>query len=336
MADSRQHKTWGSRLRFLLRGVGLAGVAVAVVGAGLAAAALPAVDFGTQAGWKSIPALLREAANGDHGSLAQVGTYMLVGGLGALALAVAVEALGALFTGVGRRTAASTSATLGAVAAVALLLLVNAYSFTHSARFDCTRDKRFTLPPELAEQLEKMRASAPTTIVVLQKHKMFGNLQTERDSYTKAAEAVVTEKVQDLVDRFREFGPQFNVVVFDTEAFGYKERLNELTRDAPELKAAIKDAPENSILFHANKRVQRLAFNEFLQLDHAASRASDDPDLDGRRANLVLRCRSAARRSRCASFTSGSRPRPWGAKRSRSPARRRRSRRRASTWWTWC
>jgi hypothetical protein len=288
MADSRQHKTWGSRLRFLLRGVGLAGVAVAVVGAGLAAAALPAVDFGTQAGWKSIPALLREAANGDHGALAQTGTYLLVGGLGALALAVAVEALGALFTGVGRRTAASTSATLGAVAAVALLLLVNTYSFTHSARFDCTRDKRFTLPPELAEQLEKMRASAPTTIVVLQKHKMFGNLQTERDSYTKAAEAVVTEKVQDLVDRFREFGPQFNVVVFDTEAFGYKERLNELTRDAPELKAAIKDAPENSILFHANKRVQRLAFNEFLQLDHAASRASDDPDLDGRRANLVL------------------------------------------------
>lgn len=283
MADSRQQKTWGSRLRFLLRGVGLAGIAVAVVGAGLAAAALPNVDFGAQAGWKSVVSLLREAANGDHGALAQTGTYMLVGGLGALVLALAVEALGALFTGMGRRTAAGTSATLGAGAAVALLLIVNAYSFTHYARVDCTRDKRFTLPPELAEQLEKMRASAPTTIVVLQKHKMFGTLTDARDSYTKAAEAVVTEKVRDLVDRFREFGPQFKVSVLDTEAFEYPTQVEALTTGAPELLAAIDGAPENSILFHANKRVQRLAFNEFLQLDKAGSRAANDG-----RANLVL------------------------------------------------
>lgn len=283
MADSRQKKTWGSRLRFLLRGVGLVGVAGAVVGAGLAAAALPTVDFGTQAGWKSVVPLLTEAAAGDHGALAQVGTYMLAGGLGALVLALAVEALGALFTGIGRRTAASTSATLGAVAAVALLVIVNAYSFTHYARFDCTRDQRFTLPPDLAEQLEKMRASAPTTIVVLQKHKMFGTLTDARDSYTKAAEAVVTEKVRDLVDRFREFGPQFKVSVLDTEAFEYPAQVEALTADAPELLAAIDAAPENSILFHANKRVQRLAFNEFLQLDKTGSRAANDG-----RANLVL------------------------------------------------
>ncbi len=283
MADSRQQKTWGSRLRFLLRGLGLAGVAVAVVGACLAAAALPAVDFGTKAGWKSVGPLLAEAASGDHGTLAQAGTYMLVGGLGALALAVAFELLGALVTGVGRRTAASTSATIGATAAVALLLVVNAYSFTHFQRFDCTRDKRFTLPPELAEQLGTMRASAPTTIVVLQKHKMFGNLRAERDSYTKAAEEVVTEKVRDLVDLFRELGPQFKVAVLDTEAFEYPARVEALTAGAPELLAAIDAAPENSILFHANKRVQRLAFNEFLQLDKAASRAAD-----GGRANLVL------------------------------------------------
>jgi hypothetical protein len=283
MADSRQNKTWGSRLRFLLRGVGLAGVAVAVAGAGLAAAALPAVDFGTQAGWKSVVPLLTEAAAGDHGALAQVGAYMLVGGLGALALALVVEALGALFTGLGRRTAAGTSATLGAVAAVALVVLVNAYSFTHYARFDCTRDQRFTLPAEVAEQLEKVRASAPTTIVVLQKHKMFGALTDARDSYTKAAEAVVTEKVQDLVDRFREFGPQFKVSVLDTEAFEYPAQVDALTADAPELLAAIDAAPENSILFHANKRVQRLAFNEFLQLDKTGSRAANDG-----RANLVV------------------------------------------------
>lgn len=283
MADSRQRTTWGNRVRFVLRGVGLAGIGCAVAGTGLAAAALPAVDLGTRAGWAGLPDLLAAAADGAHGELARVGTHLLAGGLGALALALVVEALGALLTGVGRRTAAGTSATLGAAAAVALLVFVNAHSFTHYARFDCTRDKRFTLPAELAERLGRIRASAPTTIVVLQKHKMFGTLTDERDSYTKAAEEVVTEKVRDLVDQFREFGPQFAVAVLDTEAFGYPERLDELTAGAPELRAAVEAAPENSILFHANKRVQRLAFNEFLQLDKTASRAAN-----GGRANLVL------------------------------------------------
>ena len=113
---------------------------------------------------------------------------------------------------------------------------------------------------------------------------MFGTLSDDRDAFTKAAEEKVTEKVKDLVDLFREFGPRFNVVVLDTEAFGYRKQLEELTKDAPELKATLsKSAPENSILFHANKRVQRLAFNEFLQLDKTASEAAN-----GGRANLVL------------------------------------------------
>jgi hypothetical protein len=93
----------------------------------------------------------------------------------------------------------------------------------------------------------------------------------------------VTEKVLDLVDQFREFGPQFNVVVLDTEAFGYERELAALTKGAPELKSAIESAQENSIFFHANKRVQRLSFNEFMQLDKTASRESD-----GGRGNLVL------------------------------------------------
>ncbi|HEV3438431.1 MAG TPA: hypothetical protein VG122_13800, partial [Gemmata sp.] len=121
------------------------------------------------------------------------------------------------------------------------------------------------------------------TIVVLQMHKTFGTLTDKRDSYTSEAERVVTEKVKDLVDLFREFGPQFNVVVFDTEAFGYDRAMDNLTKDAPELRTAIDTAPENSILFHANKRVQRLSFNEFLQLDKTASK-----EAEGGRGNLVL------------------------------------------------
>jgi hypothetical protein len=180
-------------------------------------------------------------------------------------------------------TAASTSATVATVAAVALLVFVNAYSFDHHARFDLTRGRQFTLPPELADRLRKLSPDAPTTIVVLQMHRTFGTLTDQRDSYTKAAEEKVTEKVKDLVDQFREFGPRFNVAVLDTEAFGYDRQLDELTKDAPELRSAIETAPENSIFFHANGRVQRLAFNEFLQLDKTASREANDG-----RGNLVL------------------------------------------------
>jgi hypothetical protein len=114
-------------------------------------------------------------------------------------------------------------------------------------------------------------------------HKTFGTLTDKRDSYTSEAERVVTEKVKDLVDLFREFGPKFNVVVLDSEAFGYDRALTDLTKDAPELRTAIDSAPENSIFFHANKHVQRLSFNEFLQLDKTASK-----EAEGGRGNLVL------------------------------------------------
>ena len=204
-------------------------------------------------------------------------------GVVAVAVALAVELLGALVLITGRRTAASATATVGTVAAVALLFFVNAYSFTHHARLDYTRDKQFTLPPDLADRLRTLRPESPTTIVVLQKHKIFGTLSDDRDAFTKAAEEKVTEKIKDLVDLFRELGPRFNVVVLDTESFGYRKQLDDLTRDAPELRDAIKTAPENSIFFYASKRVQRLAFNEFLQLDKTASEAAS-----GGRANLVL------------------------------------------------
>lgn len=282
MADSRQRTTWGSRFRFAVRALGLSGVAAVAVGGGLALAAFPPLDLTSWATLQTLPDVTASAAKGAHGELAKVAALLLAGGLAAVAVALVVEALGGLLLGVGRRTAAGTTATVGVVAAVALLLMVNVYSATHYGRFDVTRDQRFTLPPELATELGKLRASAPTTIVVHQTHN-FGPLTPTRDSYTKAAEEKVTEKVRDLVDRFREFGPQFNVVVLDTEAFEYDEELKKLTKDAPELGAALKATAENSIFFHANKRVQRLAFNEFLQLDKVASR-----DADGGRANLVL------------------------------------------------
>lgn len=276
MADTRRRTTWGSRLRFLARAAGLLGLIAAACGACLLWAEFRSADAFT-------PERLRAATEGAGGEYARNAAWLTVGGAAAVVLALVVELLGALAAGLGRRAAAGTVATVGGAAAVALLAIVNLYSFTHYERFDRTRDRRFTLPPELAAELGKLRANSPTTIVVLQKHRMFGTLSDERDPYTKAAEEKVTEKVKDLVDQFREFGPQFRVAVLDTEAFGYRDRLDELTKGAPELKAAIDAAPENSIFFAANKRVQRLSFNDFMQLDKAASRAAG-----GGRANLVL------------------------------------------------
>ncbi len=276
MADTRQRTTWGTRFRFLARAAGLTGVLAAAVGAALYAAAFP--PYGR---WDL--ATLRAAAEGGHGDFAKAAALTLGGGAVAAVVALAVELLGGLFLVAGRRTATNTSAAVGVAAAVALLVFVNAYSFTHHARYDLTRGRQFTLPADLADKLRTLRPESPTTIVVLQKHQVFGTLSEGRDSYTSGAEQKVTEKVKDLVDLFREFGPRFRVEVLDTEAFGYDRRLADLTADAPELRAAVDAAPENSIFFHANKRVQRLAFNEFLQLDRTASR-----EANGGRGNLVL------------------------------------------------
>lgn len=274
--DTRHTTTWGRRLRFLLRTLGVTGVLAAAVGGGLFASAFPATQQ-----WTSDT--LRAASEGAHGAFARTATLILAAGAGAVALALLAEVIGGLVLVTGRRTAASASTTVGALAAIALLVFVNAYSFTHHARHDATRAHQFTLPDELAAKLRTLRPESPTTIVVLQKHKIFGTLSDDRDSFTKAAEEKVTEKVKDLVDLFREFGPRFQVEVLDTEAYGYRKRLAELTKESPELKTAIETAPENSILFHANKRVQRLAFNEFMQLDKTASEAAN-----GGRGNLVL------------------------------------------------
>jgi len=276
MADTRHKKTLGTRFRFLVRVIGLTGVLAAVVGMALFASAFPSAKQWTVE-------TLQVSADGQHGPFAKSAAMTFAIGLGAVAIAMVVEVIGGVLLVTGRRTVANTSATVATIAAVALLFFVNAYSFTHHTRHDFTRSQQFTLPADLASKLRSLRPESPTTIIVLQKHRIFGSLSDDRDSFTKGAEEKVTEKVKDLVDLFREFGPRFNVEVLDTEAFGYRKRVAELTADAPELKAAIEAAPENSILFNANKRVQRLAFNEFLQLDKTSSDASH-----GGRGNLVL------------------------------------------------
>ena len=274
--DTRHRTTWGNRFRFLSRFVGLTGGLVAAVGGVLAWTIFP-----DAVSWTLNTA--KAALAGERGTAAQGAAYALAGGLIAAALALLVEAFGALFLVTGRRTAAGGTATVAAAAAVVLLVCVNIYSFRHPARYDLTRDKQFTLPESVAKELRTLRPDSPTTIVVFQQHKTFGTLSDKPDSYDYAAERKVVEKVKDLVERFREFGPRFNVVVLDVEEEGYEKQLDAVTKESPELKETIAAAPENSIFFHANKRVQRLGFNEFLQLDKTASKAAHDG-----RGNLVL------------------------------------------------
>ena len=276
MADTRQRTTLGIRFRFLVRAIGLLGVLATAVAVVLTASAYPSPEQ-----WNEHTA--RHAMHGEDGDYAYTAVLMLHLGVGAMALALVVELLGGLFLAASRRTATGTSALLATAAAIALLVFVNAYSLTHYRRFDKTREHQFTLPANVADDLRKLRPDDPTTIVVLQIHRTFGATSEIRDSYVSESEAKVAEKVQDLVDQFREFGPRFNVVVLDTEKFGYDAQLADLTKNAPELKTAIDSAPENSILFHANKRVQRLGFNEFLQLDKTSSK-----EANGGRGNLVL------------------------------------------------
>src|SRR5262249_48837634 len=101
--------------------------------------------------------------------------------------------------------------------------------------------------------------------------------------YDYAAERKVVEKVKDLVGLLREVGPQLRVEVLDVEEEGFDDKLDRLTRGAPELRKTIEQAPENSIFIHGAGHVQQMSFNELYQLDKVAARRDN-----GGRGNLVL------------------------------------------------
>lgn len=275
---NRSQGRWLSRLHFLIRFLGLTGLVAAGVGAALAfLQQILAWDLLSQ------PEFVRSTIAGEKGSLPQqVAVSLLAGGLACAAFALLIELLGGLVTVAGRRSAFGTNALVQAVLALALLVGLNYYSFHHYRRFDLTTQKQFTLPADIKEQLGRLKDE--TTIVVYQRHKTFGRLTEKPDNYDYAAERKVVEKVGDLVEQFRELGPQFRVVVLDVEEEGYNDKLKALTENARELRDAIENAPENSIFFQAGKRVQRLSFNDFYQLDKTASQEANHG-----KGNLVLR-----------------------------------------------
>ncbi len=270
-ADTRHQMSWGNRMRFAVRFLGITAVLVGAGAALFLSTLLP--DWQSQT--------LLGSAGGDHGKRAMFGVLLLlISGLIAV-FALVVEALSGVTGGASSRGAAGVTSFLQIALATGILGAINVYAFIHSCDLDLTRAKEFTLPANVAGELEKLQTD--TTIVVLQQHKTFGRLSEKPDLYDYAAERKVVDKVQDTVEMFRKFGAQFKVVILDVEEQGYDKKLTELTEHNEPLRTAIQAAPENSIFFASDGKVQRMSFNEYYQLDKHLSKMANNTQ-----GNLIL------------------------------------------------
>src|SRR5437763_1363119 len=301
---------WLSRLHLFLRLVGLTGlVAIAV------AVVLAQVQglFGTdELSWREalaavgdrLWAALQGEATGDV--LARTTVYVFLGGAAAALLWLLVEVLVMLRFAAARRSAFGANAVVQAGIAAALLVGINLYSYFHYVRVDCTRKGEFTLPSDVQEQFQRLRPEAATTILVLLQPTKAVSTDNRDDHLASAAEKVVINKVRELADELRDFGPQFHVVVLDTREEDYPDKLEKVTKSRPGLARVLENAPPgNSIFFYAppdqrtekdqpdngkvgekeaeGAHIQRLSFEDFYQLDRARSKKADND-----RGNLVL------------------------------------------------
>ncbi len=184
-----------------------------------------------------------------------------------------------------RRGAFGLNVFLQIAMAIAVIVMLNVFSFQHFHRYDWTRDHRFTLPDDVRQELAKLTDT--TEIVVLQRYVSFGQgADNKQDKYDLAAQRKIIEKVKDLAEQFQDLGPRFRVQVLDIQDDDYLDKLRQLPK---ELAAAVDKAPENSIFFYAHYKndknqkgkertlIQRLSFSDVYQLDKEASMKADDP-----------------------------------------------------------
>ncbi|MBM4069160.1 MAG: hypothetical protein FJ271_09480 [Planctomycetes bacterium] len=178
-----------------------------------------------------------------------------------------------------------STAFLQVLLALVLLIGVNVFSFHHNRRFDWTRDSDFSeLRRNPAFRNDLARLIGETRIVVFKGGRPFGQLAEKQDNYAAAASRKIIAKVRDNVEQFQDLGPRFRVDVLDITDDDYQAKLKNLKEEAPQLAKAIDTAPEDSIFFYADGRVQRLAFHDIYQLDRKESQEAEDG-----RGNLVLR-----------------------------------------------
>jgi hypothetical protein len=179
---------------------------------------------------------IESAAQGRLGETLFYAIYVFVGGLSAALVVFLIDLVFGVWSAAGRRSALGMNVVVQVLLALLLLIGVNVYSFVHYQRWDLSREHAFTINAEVAGELRKLRGE--TTVIVQQKHKSGGESARD-DEYDPKAEAKVIEKVGDLVDQLREFGPQFRVVVLDVNDKEYRRKYADEVARFPGLEAAM-------------------------------------------------------------------------------------------------
>lgn len=303
---TRSRGLWWSRFHFLMRFLGLTGLLICIVAVTLAWRRDILTGWPALWPWDQVEQAARQSAREIQTTVekadwdfARIVVTALLAGAALAVLALLVEFLAGIAVVSGRRSAFGFNAFVQVVLAALLLIAINYYSFGHYLRFDWTQDRQFTLPKEISDQLRQLQGE--THIIVYQRHKTLGQVADKPDDYDVAAERKVLDKIEDLVDLFREFGPRFRVETLDVAKENFSDRLDavthqiaekslreqkedpdyrpkadEINRKAKELRVAIESAPEDSIFFFGGGKMQALSFNDLVQLDKAASQEQDN------------------------------------------------------------
>ncbi|MEZ6141122.1 MAG: hypothetical protein R3B84_11185 [Zavarzinella sp.] len=271
--DERLRLGFSGFARLLIRFLGLLGLLAAAVGLFVARPNLPVGNIDLS--WPYISSLMH-----DSKQVVRVAIWCIVAGTAAFALAVTIELLSALF-GSARRSAVGFNATLQSALIVGVVVVINIFSFQYFLRFDCTRDKKFTLPQDVVQQLKALKQK--TTVVIVQKKAQGPRLGGEPDRYDVAAELKQIEKIKDLIAQFRQLGGQFSVVSLNIESDDYEKEYEALTANRPGIGETIQELPQSSILFYADDLVKKLPLAEAtarkeqgLKLYHSRVEGTDD------------------------------------------------------------
>jgi hypothetical protein len=258
----------------VIRFLGLTGLAAALAGLTISLVYdLLHLDswVGFQDNWGTVA---RALETGSVYRRAEWGLVLLAAGLAASLIALVIEIVVISRYAAGRRSATGFNAVAQIAIALGMLVGINMWSYNHPARFDWTLNQQFTFALDVQERLSKLQGE--TTIVVYLTHQSFGQrtetLEPKKRAYVSAAEHKVIEKLKDLVEQFRTFGKQFKVVILDSDDWrNYDTKLDETTKDLPELGPALAKTVENTVFFASQGNVQRLTFNELFLLDRQAS-----------------------------------------------------------------
>ncbi len=213
----------------------------------------------------------------------EAGIIVTVVGAGLLVLAGLVELRGLMGAVLSQRGAMGFNVALQVVLALVLIVGINAFSFSHYQRFDWTSDHLFTISQDIKHNLEQLRGETDIVVYLRNTSDLGQATDNKLAHFQAAAQRKIVDKVKDLADEFQELGPRFRVEVLNIQEEDFEPKLTGIKDKSKALADAIQAAPENSVFFLSQGRVQRLGFNDIYQLDSVASLAANDS-----KGNLIL------------------------------------------------